>query len=377
MRDQAYWERWIRQNGANLKERLAPNKEWYREAGVEKGERRAFKAALKSMSPDGLPGKTKEKAPRRGKGRRVSPIERRVAGEDRQTKGDGKTLEGLVRFTREGRPFVVPEDPDLPIVRIPGHSLSGAWPKDRVRVRLERRKGAAPQYGRIERIIDRGLRAFVGRYAPAGKRPFVRFRDRDSDLLLEADLPDVFDAEPGDLVLAEVTEYPAGDSGGRVRVVRALGKSHTMETICLAVVSSMDLPVVFPEDASREAEEVPQTVRLTVDDDGVRHGEEALSRRDLRHLPFVTIDGEDARDFDDAVCIVPEGDGFRLHVAIADVGHYVLPGSPLDREAFLRGTSVYFPDRCVPMLPPALSEGVCRLCMWVVMIGVPKPRGET
>jgi ribonuclease R len=93
----------------------------------------------------------------------------------------------------------------------------------------------------------------------------------------------------------------------------------------------------------------------------VSHGDEALPRVDQRDLPFVTIDGKDARDFDDAVCLVREGDGFRLLVAIADVAHYVEPGSPLDREAYLRGTSVYFPDRCVPMLPPELSEGVCSL----------------
>jgi len=86
--------------------------------------------------------------------------------------------------------------------------------------------------------------------------------------------------------------------------------------------------------------------------------DEALHRSDLRELPFVTIDGKDARDFDDAVCLVREGGGFRLFVAIADVAHYVEPGSPLDREAYLRGTSVYFPDRCIPMLPPELSEGV-------------------
>ncbi len=127
------------------------------------------------------------------------------------------------------------------------------------------------------------------------------------------------------------------------------------------MISAMELPDDFPEGAAAEAEAIPQTVRLSEQEDGLRHGDEAIARLDLRHLPFVTIDGEDARDFDDAVCLVPEGDGYLLHVAIADVGHYVEPGSALDREAFRRGTSVYFPDRCIPMLPPALSEGVCSL----------------
>ena len=362
MRDQTYWERWIRQNGPALKERFVAIKEWFREAGVEKGERRAFKAALKSVDMEGLSGKKKKKALCKGKGKR--PLSGEPSGDLRDGRGktgDGRLIDGRVRFTREGRPFVVPEDPDLPVVRIPGHSLSGAWPKDRVKVRMERRKGAAPQYGRIEKILDRGIRTFVGRYTPSGKRSFVRFRDRDSDLLIEADLPDGIEAEAGDLVLAEISKYPERDFDGRALVIRGLGQSHSMETICLAVASSMDLPVVFAEDAVGEAEKIPQTVRLTTHEGMVRCGSETLPRTDMRHLAFVTIDGEDAKDFDDAVCIVPEGDGFRLHVAIADVSHYVAFGSALDREAFLRGTSVYFPDRCIPMLPLALSEGVCSL----------------
>src|SRR3990170_3184499 len=292
MRDQEYWERWLRQRPEALRERRGSVKDWYREAGVEKGERRAFKAALKALNPDGVKGKRERKPPRRGKGR-----------------------------------FAAQETP----------------------------------YGRVERILERGIRAFVGRYAPAGARSFVRFRDRESDLLLEADLPDRFVAEPGDLVLAEISEYPSGGAEGRARIVRRLGKAHTMETLFLAVTSSLDLPVAFPETVAGEAARVSQAVHLSVRGGGVCHGDETLQRVDQRELPFVTIDGEDARDFDDAVCLVRERDRFRLYVAIADVAHYVEQGSALDREAYLRGTSVYFPDRCIPMLPPELSEGVCSL----------------
>ena len=361
MRDQAYWERWLRQRSKALEEPRASVKDWYREAGVEKGERRAFKAALKALNPDGVKGKREKKPPRRGKGRTSG--EGTPYGAPRGGRGadPGRSVEGRLRFTREGRPIVIPADPETPIVRIPGHSLSGAWPKDRVLVRLERRRAGGPSYGRVERILERGIRTFVGRYAPTGTRSFVRFRDRESDLLLEVDLPADFSAVPGDLVLAEVTEYPKGGKEGRARVVRTLGKSHTMETLFLAVTSAMDLPVTFPGPVLEAASAVPQTVRLSARGGGVRHGDEALPRVDQRDLPFVTIDGEDARDFDDAVCLVREGDGFRLFVAIADVAHYVEQGSALDREAYLRGTSVYFPDRCVPMLPPELSEGVCSL----------------
>jgi ribonuclease R len=361
MRDREFWERWLRQRPKALEESRTSVKEWYREAGVEKGERRAFKDALKALNPDGANGKREKKPPRRGKGRLPDGGTPYGAPRDRTGADRGRTVEGRLRFTREGRPIVIPADPETPIVRIPGHSLSGAWPKDRVLVRLERRRAGGLSYGRVERILERGIRTFVGRYAPTGLRSFVRFRDRESDLLLEVDLPADFSGEPGDLVLAEVAEYPKGETAGRARIVRALGKSHTMETLFLAVTSAMDLPVTFPGPVLEEAAAVPQAVRLSAREGGVCHGDEAHPRVDQRNLPFVTIDGEDARDFDDAVCLAREGDGFRLFVAIADVAHYVRPGSPIDREAYLRGTSVYFPDRCIPMLPPELSEGVCSL----------------
>ncbi len=361
MRDQAFWDRWLRQHSKALEEPRASVKDWYREAGVEKGERRAFKAALKALNPEGGKGKREKKPPRRGKGRISGEGTPYGASRDHRGGDGGRTVEGRLRFTREGRPIVIPADPEMPIVRIPGHSLSGAWPKDRVLVRLERRRAGGQSYGRVERILERGIRTFVGRYAPTGNRFFVRFRDRESDLLLEVDLPAEFSAEPGDLVLAEVTEYPKGEKPGRASIVRALGKSHTMETLFLAVTSVMELPVTFPGPVLDAAAAVPQAVRLSSRVGGMFHGDEAHPRVDLRNLPFVTIDGEDARDFDDAVCLVREGDGFRLYVAVADVAHYVEPGSPLDREAYLRGTSIYFPDRCVPMLPPELSEGVCSL----------------
>ncbi|HEX9190808.1 MAG TPA: RNB domain-containing ribonuclease, partial [Candidatus Deferrimicrobiaceae bacterium] len=363
MRDQDYWERWLRQRSEAQAEVRATVKEWYREAGVEKGERRAFKAALKSVWPDGVPGKRGKKPPRRGRGRRL-PAGAPHGGPGGEREGGavrGRTVEGRMRFTREGRPLVIPDDPDASPVRVPGTALAGAWPKDRVVVRIERGRGGAPAHGRIERILTRGIRAFVGRYSPGGERNFVRFRDRDADLLLEVDIPEGPAPEAGDLVLAEVAEYPSARGEGRARVVRRLGKDHTMETLFLAVTSAMDLPVTFPDPVAEEARRVPRAVHLSEREGGLFHGEESLHRVDQRDLPYVTIDGEDARDFDDAVCLEKEGGGYRLYVAIADVSHYVAPWSAIDREAYIRGTSVYFPDRCIPMLPPELSEGACSL----------------
>jgi ribonuclease R len=362
LKNRDYWEGWLRRNAEALRATVSNVHDWYRLAGVSKGERRLFRAALKSVG---------EGYGRRGKGKfRRSPVpedsgrpETPYGAPSRpEEKGHaGSFREGRLRFTREGRPLVIPDAPDEPAIRIPGHALSGAWPKDRVRVRLERRRGGVPPYGRIVQVLERGIRAFVGRYSPIGDRAFVRYKDREADLHLPVTIPDALKPAPRDLVLAEIDRYPGRGEEGRARILRVLGKDHTMETIFLAVSCARDLPVEFSDEALRGAEEIPQTVRFPGKRQGEGGGLDGLRRIDQRALPYLTIDGEDARDFDDAVCLVEERGRTRLLVAIADVSHYVTIGSKIDRDAYARGTSVYFPDRAVPMLPTALSEGVCSL----------------
>jgi ribonuclease R len=153
-------------------------------------------------------------------------------------------------------------------------------------------------------------------------------------------------AEEGEIVLAE--PLPHHRLGLKpARVIERLGATGDARSVSLIVIHTHDIPQAFPPEALEAAEAAVAT---------------PLGRRtDLRDIPLVTIDGEDARDFDDAVFAEPDGDGFRLVVAIADVAHYVCPGSPLDHAARTRGNSVYFPDRVVPMLPEALSNGWCSL----------------
>jgi ribonuclease R len=362
LKNKDYWEGWLRRNAESLRATVSNVHDWYRLAGVSKGERRLFRAALKSVG---------EGYGRRGKGKfRRSPAPEdsgrpetpyRAPSRPGEKGHAGPVREGRLRFTREGRPLVIPDAPDEPAIRIPGHALSGAWPKDRVQVRLERRRGGAPPYGRIVQVLERGIRAFVGRYSPIGERAFIRFRDREADLHLPVTIPHALKPAPGDLVLAEIDRYPGRGEEGRARILRVLGKDHTMETIFLAVSCARDLPVEFSDGALRGAEEIPQTVRFPGERQGEGGGLDGLQRIDQRALPYLTIDGEDARDFDDAVCLVEERGRTRLLVAIADVSHYVTIGSKIDRDAYARGTSVYFPDRAVPMLPTALSEGVCSL----------------
>jgi ribonuclease R len=153
-------------------------------------------------------------------------------------------------------------------------------------------------------------------------------------------------AEPGEIVLA--APLPASTHGLKpARVVERLGRMGDARSVSLIVIHTHDIPTEFPEAALAEA--------------GRARGVTLGKRTDLRELPLVTIDGEDARDFDDAVFAEPDGDGFFLVVAIADVAHYVRAGAALDSEARKRGNSCYFPDRVVPMLPEALSNGWCSL----------------
>ncbi|QSA97704.1 ribonuclease R [Methylococcus sp. EFPC2] len=167
-------------------------------------------------------------------------------------------------------------------------------------------------------------------------------------------------AQLGQIVVVEILEYPTRRREPVGRIVEVLGDHMAPGMEIEMSIRSHDLPYVWPDEVEREISGLGREVP----------GEAKAGRIDLRHLPLVTIDGEDARDFDDAVYCEPTPKGWKLYVAIADVSHYVRPGTALDREAQKRGTSVYFPERVIPMLPEILSNGLCsinpeedRLCM--------------
>lgn len=167
-------------------------------------------------------------------------------------------------------------------------------------------------------------------------------------------------AKPGEIVFAEPLPTARHLGPRPARIIERLGVMGEPRSISLVCIHAHGIPDIFPAEAVQQAEKA--------------RGVAPHGRADLRDIPLVTIDGEDARDFDDAVFAEPEGDGWRILVAIADVAHYVTPGSHLDREAWARGNSVYFPDRVVPMLPEALSNGWCSLrpnedrgCLFVEM----------
>ena len=214
-------------------------------------------------------------------------------------------------------------------------------------------KHLSPDYyeARPIRKLEGGAARILGVFERSGANAKVRSTDKRNRTELTVMPRNEGGAEPGELVVAEL--LPATRLGLRqARVVARLGDGSAPGAISLIAIHSRDLPTQFSEAAIEEAE------AATVPD--------LKGREDLRDIPLITIDGEDARDFDDAVWAEPDTNaenagGWHLLVAIADVSHYVLPGSALDRDAYRRGNSVYFPDRVVPMLPEALSNGLCSL----------------
>ncbi|HET9048230.1 MAG TPA: ribonuclease R [Chiayiivirga sp.] len=201
---------------------------------------------------------------------------------------------------------------------------------------------------RVQRLVGRfHERAGVGRVTPDDKR-------LQHDVLIASDAR--LGAKSGQLVVCELidpleTGRPHGEVVPIGRILTVLGDSLTPSLVVQVAIHGHGLPHEFPEQVLEQAAEIPIQVSAT----------ECAERVDLRELPLVTIDGEDARDFDDAVWCQPNRNGFRLVVAIADVSHYVQPESPLDDEAQLRATSVYFPGFVIPMLPETLSNGICSL----------------
>lgn len=258
---------------------------------------------------------------------------------------------GRVRCHPDGYGFVIPEHEAEEDVFIKPRNLKEAMHGDRVVVRVEsvRKKG---REGKIIRILERGVKKVVGKFMKATHYSYLV--PEDERLLQEVIIPEgqTKRARPNQIVVAEITHYPTERARPEGRVTHILGYPDDPEIIPQIIIHKHDLPHRFSSSALREARSLPSSPRR----------EDEFGRIDLRGIPTFTIDGENARDFDDAVSIVKEAEGgMTLYVSISDVSHYVREGSSLDEEAYLRGTSIYFPDRAIPMFPPELSNEICCL----------------
>ncbi len=275
----------------------------------------------------------------------------RLKGNSYSLPGKMKSTRGRISVHRDGYGFVTPDDGGEDIF-IPSKFLKDALHGDLVEASSSpSRMGGNKLDGRVLAVLERATTRVVGRYEETRRGAIVISDDQRLNLVIAIPVKGRGTAEDGHQVVAELTSYPIGGRPAEGKVVEVLGWPNDPDVEVQSVIRRFDLPHIFAPDALAEAEGIPETVSPA----------DLKGRTDLRTMPTVTIDGETARDFDDAVSLRREGDKFRLWVSIADVSHYVKKDSPLDREAYLRGTSVYFPDRCIPMLPERLSNGICSL----------------
>jgi len=251
----------------------------------------------------------------------------------------------------DGYGFVIPEKEKRGDIFIKPRHLKKAMHGDRVVVRLEKRRRGRLAEGEIVRILERKNKYIVGVFKTDGQVGFLIPEEQRFATEIVIPLPWAKKAGSGQMVVAEIVRFPSLHRGALAKIVEVLGDESLVSTQTQIVTYKYNLPQVFLESALREAEEAASKP--------IQAGRS--EERDLRRLTLFTIDGENARDFDDAVGIKKERGGYRLYVSIAHVAHYVLPDSALDREAFLRGNSVYFPNQVLPMLPFPLSQGICSL----------------
>jgi ribonuclease R len=263
---------------------------------------------------------------------------------------------GRVSGHRDGFGFLIPDDGSDDLFLSPAQ-MRLVFDGDRCLARVAGLDRRGRREGAIVEVISRAHETIVGRYQEESGIGFVMADNPKIQQEVLVTPGRSMDAKPGQFVEIKITHWPTQRFQPQGDVVEVIGNYMAPGMEIDVALRSFDIPHVWPEAVVREAAKLKPEV-----EEKDKH-----KRVDLRHLPFVTIDGEDARDFDDAVyCEKLSGwklfsGGFRLYVAIADVSHYVKVGSALDKEAELRGTSVYFPERVVPMLPEELSNGLCSL----------------
>lgn len=260
---------------------------------------------------------------------------------------------GRLQGNNKGFGFIIPDNQELADVFISANALNGAMHNDRVIARLHRQtQPGKRQEGEIIRILARANQTVVGTFESSRHFGFVTPDDprMGQDIFIPRD--EFNGAKNGMKVIVTLTRWPEKRRNAEGKVTEVIGFKDAPGVDILSIIKQHGLPLEFPDEVMAEADATPAVV-LPAETDG---------RLDLRGLRMVTIDGEDARDLDDAVSVEKLANGhYKLGVHIADVTHYVREGSALDREAQNRGTSVYLVDRVIPMLPKNLSNGICSL----------------
>ena len=277
-----------------------------------------------------------------------------VSQKGKYLKGAGRTLRGVYQAHPRGFGFVTIEG-ETDDIFIPEKETNGALHGDTVEILLTASPEGKRKEGKIVKIAERGTAKIVGLYQVAKGKHYGFVIPDNQRFLQDIFVPEerAKGAVDGHKVVVELTSYGSDNAKPEGKIVEILGHVNDPGVDIMSIVKSYDLPVEFPEKVMNQAERVPEEVSDA----------DMAGRKDLREWVMVTIDGEDAKDLDDAVSLTRTEDGknWILGVHIADVANYVQERSALDREALHRGTSVYLADRVIPMLPHRLSNGICSL----------------
>ncbi|MEQ6377781.1 ribonuclease R [Bacillaceae bacterium S4-13-56] len=262
-------------------------------------------------------------------------------------------IRGKIQMHQKGFAFLLPDNKDQDDIYIHHSDLNSAMNGDMVLVRVEQRpdSGSRPE-GVVIRIVERSSNRIVGTYSDSRNFGFVIADDKriPNDIFIPKE--NNIGAVDGHKVIVEITKYPEGRMSAEGKIVDILGHKNDPGIDILSIIYKYGIPIEFPSEVMEQANQVPDHIRE----------EEIENRRDLRDEEIVTIDGADAKDLDDAISLKELDNGnFLLGVHIADVTYYVNEGSPIDKEARDRATSVYLVDRVIPMIPHRLSNGICSL----------------
>jgi ribonuclease R len=263
-----------------------------------------------------------------------------------------KTLTGIVKRHPDGFGFFVPDEKGLPDVYIPKQFMQGVMTNDKVEVSVYPEPGGNRVRGEIKKVISRSFTRVIGKFQNLNSN-FGVLMDTNNNWGANLNIPKAqsMDAKNNELVVVQILTYPKDKEQFTGKVLEVLGNADDPLYDIKKVIINHKIPDVFPTGVEKESEEFSPDV----------DPKNFPQRRDLTKMPLITIDGKTAKDFDDAIYVETTPNGFHLVVAIADVSHYVKIGSAIDKEAYERGTSVYFPNFVVPMLPEVLSNELCSL----------------
>ena len=300
---------------------------------INENEYRAFKKTLKTMEKEGLIIRTKKDK---------FALPERLG-----------LITGTLQAHAKGYGFLIPEKEGEKDVFIPSSFINGAMNGDKILVQITREdKNGKKREGEVVQIIERGNTKIIGVYEDSRNFGFVVAEDTRISQDIFVPKRDRNGAKDGDIVVVKITKWPDKRRSPEGEVIEVLGQKGDKGLDILTIIKKFGLPEEFPQKVLDYA----NTIEETIDEKEIKR------RVDLRDVKMVTIDGEDAKDLDDAVSIERLSDGkYKLGVHIADVSHYVREKNPLDKEALKRGTSVYLIDRVIPMLPKKLSNGICSL----------------